>query len=122
MKEYLGSISRLVGIKDPVSIDANKSEVFADRANSRKSVTTLKQYKMSGKKGHSKKMKKLKMDFLLGSEKYWLVEEDLMPLYSHLVDGYSKFTIENSVIEVTSQVNQVLESLQLNSSSNNIQV
>ena len=111
-----------MGIKDPVSIDANKSEVFADRANSRKSVTTLKQYKMSGKKGHSKKMKKLKMDFLLGSEKYWLVEEDLMPLYSHLVDGYSKFTIENSVIEVTSQVNQVLESLQLNSSSNNIQV
>ena len=78
---------------------------------------------MCDKKPHSKKMKmkKLKMEFLLGSKKYWLVEEDLLPLYSHLVDGYSKFTIENSVIKATTQVNQVLESLQLNNSSNNLQ-
>ena len=98
VKEYLGESERIPwlyitigGIKHPAFIDANRSEVFANLANSRESVSTLKQKKMSDKKGHGKKtkMKNLKMNFLLGSEKYWLVEENLMPLYSHLVDGYS---------------------------------
>ena len=36
-----------------------------------------------------KKNKKLKQMFLLTSKNCWLVEEQIVPLYQHLVDGYS---------------------------------
>ena len=34
--------------------------------------------------------KKLKKKFLLTSKKCWLIEQTLLPLYQHLIDGYSE--------------------------------
>ena len=60
----------------------------------------------------SSKRKKLKM-FLLTSKKCWLMDEKLMPLYQHLVDGYSdklreewEVKVEESDIEAIQQVKQ----------------
>ena len=50
-------------------------------------------YKMSDGRSsrvHSRKKKtKGKKKFLLTSKKCWLIEQSLLPLYQHLVDGYS---------------------------------
>ena len=59
---------------------------------------------IKSKKFHSKKKKmkkKSKKKFLLSSKKCWLLEEKLIPLYQHLVDGYSvKFRDEWTVLDV----------------------
>ena len=59
------------------------------------------------------KRKKLKKSFLLTSKKCWLIEEKLIPLYHHLVDGYSDklredwpIKTEESDFEITPQVKE----------------
>ena len=60
---------------------------------------------MSGSKtARSKKMKKLKKEFLLTSKKCWLIEEKLLPLYQHIVDDYSDKLREEWVKEEQSDV------------------
>ena len=69
---------------------------------------------MSGrrsKRARSKKMKKSKKMFLLTSKKCWLIDEKLLPLYQHLVDGYSvklreewNVKVQESGVETTPQV------------------
>ena len=94
---------------------------------------------MSGRRSETvrnkNRRKKLKKKFLLTSKKCWLIEQSLLPLYQHLVDGYSeklkdewKFKAEETDIEAaTVQVKQeddLRESNeeQQNISSNNFQV
>ena len=46
------------------------------------------------------KKKKLKKKFLLTSKKCWLIDEKLLPLYEHLVDGYSDKLREEWAVKV----------------------
>ena len=71
--------------------------------------------------------KKLNKKFLLTSKKRWLIEQSLLPLYQHLVYGYSDKLRDD--IDTTSQVKEeprddLLESqsLQQSSSTNNPEV
>ena len=56
-----------------------------------------------------KKKKTLKKEFLLTSKKCWLIDEKLLPLYQHLVDGYlvnlreKWIKVEETDIETTQQ-------------------
>merc|ERR1712013_91210 len=79
-------------------------------------VTDIK-YMMSDRRSRKvafkKKRKKLKKRFLLTSKKCWLIEEKLIPLYHHLVDGYSDklreerpIKTEESDFEITPQVKE----------------
>ena len=52
------------------------------------------------KKFHSKIKKKLKKKFLLTSKECWLLEEKLIPLYQHLLDGYSVKLREEWTVKV----------------------
>ena len=62
----------------------------------------------------SKKVKKKPMKlkkFLLTSKKSWLIEEQLIPFYQHLLDGYSdklreewNVKVEETDVEVVQQV------------------
>merc|ERR1712013_84094 len=73
-------------------------------------VTDIK-YKMTGRRSEivrNKIRKKLKKKFLLTSKKCWLIEQSLLPLYQHLVEGYSeklrdewKVKVEESDTEAT---------------------
>ena len=46
-----------------------------------------------------KKMKKIRK-FLLTSKKCWLIEQSLLPLYQHLVGGYSEKLRQESKVKV----------------------
>ena len=93
---------------------------------------------MSGRRSETfpskNRRKKLKKKFLLTSKNYWLIEQTLLPLYQHLVDGYSerlrdewRVKVEESetfaaILQVkeepqTDQNGYMLESLQQSSSS-----
>ena len=81
--------------------------------------------------------KKKMMKFLLTSKNCWLLEEKLLPLYQHLVDGYSiklreewNVKVEETDIEATPQVKEepqddyIVDSqqLQLSSRMNHLEV
>ena len=58
-----------------------------------------------------KSKKKSKKMFLLTSKECWLIDEKLLPLYQHLVDGYSvklreewNVKVQESDVETTPQV------------------
>ena len=62
-----------------------------------------------------KKMKKLKRKFLLSSKMCWVLDEELMQLYQHLIDGYAdkldeewevKVKVEESDFEMTQKVKE----------------
>ena len=69
------------------------------------------------------------MKFLLTSKKCWLMEDNLIPFYQHLVDDYSKLRkewtvkVEETDLEATPQVKEepqedyLVDSQQLPSSS-----
>ena len=44
--------------------------------------------------------KKLNKKFLLTSKKRWLIEQSLLPLYQHLVGGYSEKLRQESKVKV----------------------
>ena len=85
----------------------------------------------------SKKKKKMKSKFLLTSKKCWLIEKKLLPLYQHLVDGYSiqlreewTVKVEEMDVEVVQQVKEEplddymvdSQQLQLSSRMNELEV
>ena len=70
---------------------------------------------MSGRRSRKvrcKKSKKKSKKFLLTSKKCWLIEDNLIPFYQHLVDGYSKLReewtvkVEETDLEATPQVKE----------------
>ena len=62
--------------------------------------------KMEGKNVRRKKKK-----FLMGVENQWLIEDNLMPVYGHLVESYSEQLREEYIVkdEVTSNVKHEVE-------------
>ena len=93
-------------------------------------MSEIKSKRVRSKK-KKKKLKKLKKKFLLTSEKCWLIDEKLIPMYQHLVDNYSVklreewtvIKVEEMDVEVVQEVKQEpqednsVDSQQLQSSS-----
>ena len=53
--------------------------------------------------------KKRKRRFLMTSKKCWIIEDKLLPLYSHLVNSYSNQLLEDPFCFEIIQVKQELE-------------
>merc|ERR1712013_420264 len=72
-------------------------------------VTDIKYTIMSSAKSENVRRKKKK--FLMGVENQWLIEDNLMSVYGHLVESYSEQLREEWKVkdEVTSNVKQEVE-------------